>query len=77
MLLPYKIFLKQLKKKYGIKPNMTTKDVQKIMNETDYDLFAHILTYPLGKPTKKDVPIHLQHLSDEALEGLRYIFRAR
>jgi hypothetical protein len=73
----YKEFLQQLTEKYNLDSQMTMKDAEKIMSKSDYELFAHIQTYPNGQATKKEIPLHLQHLSKDATESLKYIFRAR
>ena len=71
----YKEFLQQLREKYNLNQDMTIKDAKKIMSKSDYELFAHILTYPNGQATKKETPLHLQHLSNNALQSLKMIFR--
>ena len=73
----YKEFLQQLTEKYNLNEDMTMKDAEKIMNKSDYQLFAHIHTYPNGQASKKDRPLHLQHLSNNVYNSLKYIFRAR
>tara|TARA_R100000315_G_C5212872_1_gene126669 strand:- start:905 stop:1141 length:237 start_codon:yes stop_codon:yes gene_type:complete len=73
----YKEFLEQLREKYNLNEDMTMKDAEKIMNKSDYQLFAHIHTYPNGQASKKETPLHLQHLSNNALEGLKKIFNGR
>ena len=44
----YKEFLQQLTEKYNLNADITMKDAEKIMSKSDYQLFAHIHTYPLG-----------------------------
>lgn len=73
----YKEFLQQLTEKYNLNKDMTMKDAEKIMSKSDYELFAHINTYPNGQATKKNRPLHLQHLSDNAYNGLKKIFSFR
>ncbi len=73
----YKEFLQQLTEKYNLNADITMKDAEKIMSKSDYQLFAHIHTYPRGQATKKEIPLHLQHLSNNALEGLKKIFNGR
>lgn len=73
----YKEFLEQLREKYNLNEDMTMQDAEKIMSKSDYQLFAHIYTYPNGQATKKEIPLHLQHLSNNALQNLKMIFRGK
>ena len=50
----YKSIIGQLRKKYGLKDNTPIHKVEIAMSPKDWKDFSEALTFPNGKPTKKD-----------------------